>query len=40
MYEFKVGGNLRDKDRSRFYGLTTWQGANSNGLLQNMKLNP
>ena len=39
MYEFKVGGNLRDKDRSRFYGLTTWQGANSNGLLQNMKLN-
>ncbi len=39
LYEFKVGGNLRDKDRSRFYGVTTWQGANSNGLLQNMKLN-
>ena len=38
-YEFKIGGNLRDKDRSRFYGLTTWQGANANGLLQNMKLN-
>ena len=38
-YEFKVGGNLRDKNRSRFYGLTTWQGANANGMLQNMKLN-
>ena len=38
-YEFKVGGNLRDKDRSRFYGLTTWQGANANGMLQKMKLN-
>ena len=38
-YEFRVGGNLRDKDRSRFYGLTTWQGANSNGLFQQMKLN-
>ena len=38
-YEFRVGGNLRDKDRSRFYGLTTWQGANSNGLYQQMKLN-
>ena len=38
-YEFKVGGNLRDKDRSRFYGTSTWQGSNSNGLLQNMKLN-
>ena len=38
-YEFRVGGNLRDKDRSRFYGLTTWQGANANGLYQQMKLN-
>ena len=38
-YEFKVGGNLRDKNRTRFYGLTTWQGANANGMLQNMKLN-
>ena len=37
-YEFKVGGNLRDKDRSRFYGLTTWQGANANGMLQNCLL--
>ena len=38
-YEFRVGGNLRDKDRTRFYGLTTWQGANANGLYQQMKLN-
>ena len=30
---------MRDKDRSRFYGTSTWQGSNSNGLLQNMKLN-
>ena len=34
MYEFRIGGNLRDKDRTRFYGLTTWQGANANGLYQ------
>ena len=39
MYEFRIGGNLRDKDRTRFYGLTTWQGANANGLYQQMKLN-
>ena len=39
MYEFRIGGNLRDKDRTRFYGLTTWQGANANGLYQKMKLN-
>ena len=38
-YELRVGGNLRDKDRTRFYGLTTWQGANANGLYQKMKLN-
>ena len=38
-YEFKVGGNLRDKDRSRFFGLTTWQGKGANGLLQKMQLN-
>ena len=38
-YEFRVGGNLRDKDRTRFYGLTTWQGANANGLYQQTKLN-
>ena len=32
-YEFKAGGNMRNKDRRRFYGLTTFQGAVNNGLL-------
>ncbi len=32
-YELKLGGNFRNKDRRRFWGLTTWQGANSNGAL-------
>ena len=38
-YEIKVGGNVRNKDRRRFYGLTTWQGANANGALQISTLN-
>jgi TonB-linked SusC/RagA family outer membrane protein len=32
-YEFKAGGNMRSKDRRRFYGVTTFQGAVNNGLL-------
>ena len=38
-YEIKAGGNVRNKDRRRFYGLTTWQGANANGALQISTLN-
>ncbi|MEM7367416.1 MAG: TonB-dependent receptor [Bacteroidota bacterium] len=38
-YQIKAGGNVRDKDRRRFYGLTTFQGANANGALQISKLN-
>jgi hypothetical protein len=26
-YQIKAGGNIRTKDRRRFYGLTTWQGS-------------
>ena len=32
-YEFKAGGNMRSKDRRRFYGVTTFQGAVNNGML-------
>ncbi len=38
-YEFRIGGNLRDKTRNRFYGVTTFVGRNTNGLYQQMKLN-
>ena len=38
-YQIKAGGNVRNKDRRRFYGLTTFQGANANGALQISKLN-
>lgn len=38
-YQIRAGGNIRDKDRRRFYGLTTFQGANANGALQMSKLN-
>lgn len=33
-FQTKAGGNIRNKDRRRFYGLTTFQGANANGALQ------
>ena len=38
-YQIKAGGNIRTKDRRRFYGLTTWQGALGNGALQISTLN-
>lgn len=38
-YQIKFGGNIRNKDRRRFYGLTTFQGANANGALQISTLN-
>ena len=38
-YHIKAGGNVRTKDRRRFYGLTTFQGANANGALQISTLN-
>jgi TonB-linked SusC/RagA family outer membrane protein len=38
-YQIKAGGNVRTKDRRRFYGLTTFQGANANGALQISTLN-
>ena len=33
-YQFRAGGNVRTKDRRRFYGKTTFQGNNANGALQ------
>ena len=33
-YQFRTGGNVRTKDRRRFYGKTTFQGNNANGALQ------
>ena len=33
-YQMRAGGNIRTKDRRRFYGLTTFQGNNANGALQ------
>ncbi|MDA9849472.1 TonB-dependent receptor [Flavobacteriaceae bacterium] len=38
-YEIKYGGNIRTKDRRRFYGLSTFQGLNSNGTLQISTIN-
>lgn len=38
-YQIKGGGNIRTKDRRRFFGLTTFQGANANGALQISTLN-
>lgn len=37
-YQVKAGGNIRSKERRRFFGLTTFQGVNSVGLLQIMNL--
>ncbi len=37
-YQVKAGGNIRSKERRRFFGLTTFQGVNSGGLLQIMNL--
>lgn len=33
-YQMRAGGNIRTKNRRRFYGLTTFQGRNANGALQ------
>tara|TARA_B100001057_G_scaffold275477_1_gene275718 strand:+ start:33060 stop:36281 length:3222 start_codon:yes stop_codon:yes gene_type:complete len=33
-YQYRMGGNVRTKDRRRFYGKTTFQGRNANGALQ------
>jgi len=38
-YQIKYGGNIRTKDRRRFYGLSTFQGLNSNGTLQISTIN-
>lgn len=38
-YQVKAGGNIRTKDRRRFFGLTTYQGSNANGALQISTLN-
>ena len=38
-YQIKYGGNIRTKDRRRFYGLSTYQGLNANGALQIMTKN-
>lgn len=32
-YQVRVGGDIRSKDRRRWYGLTTFQGQTSNGVL-------
>jgi TonB-linked SusC/RagA family outer membrane protein len=32
-YKIQAGGNIRDKERRRFYGLTTFQGSATNGTL-------
>jgi TonB-linked SusC/RagA family outer membrane protein len=32
-YNFQAGGNMRSKDRTRFYGLTTYWGRATNGYL-------
>ena len=32
-YKLQAGGNLRNKERRRFYGLTTFQGSSTNGSL-------
>ena len=33
-YQLRAGGNIRTKDRRRFFGLTTFNGANANGALE------
>ncbi|MBJ7880652.1 SusC/RagA family TonB-linked outer membrane protein [Gelidibacter salicanalis] len=38
-YQIQAGGDVRTKDRRRFYGITTYQGANANGALQISTLN-
>ena len=38
-YQFRAGGNIRTKERRRFYGLTTFVGLNANGQLQLSNLN-
>ena len=38
-YQVKMGGNIRTKERRRFFGTTTWQGNNANGSLQITGLN-
>ena len=37
-YQLRAGGNMRSKERRRFYGLTTYVGKNANGMLQLSKL--
>jgi TonB-linked SusC/RagA family outer membrane protein len=37
-YQMRAGGNIRIKERRRFYGLTTFVGKNANGMLQLSKL--
>ena len=37
-YQIRAGGNMRSKERRRFYGLTTYVGQNANGMLQLSKL--
>ena len=38
-YKLQAGGNMRNKERRRFYGLTTYQGAANVGLLAVSDLN-
>lgn len=38
-YQVRAGGNIRTKERRRFYGLTTYVGLNANGQLQLSQMN-
>ena len=38
-YKLQAGGNMRNKERRRFYGLTTFQGSSTNGSLSVSNLN-
>lgn len=38
-YQFRTGGNIRIKERRRFFGLTTFPGRNADGALQLSSLN-
>ena len=38
-YELRAGGNMRSKERRRFWGLNTFQGKAANGALQISNLN-
>ena len=38
-YKLQAGGNMRSKERRRFYGLTTFQGSSTNGSLSVSNLN-